>query len=191
MSKKSQKMWSDVRSKIEAGNFPPIFITGNGALALDGSAAMLPQAIADLYPADILAAAKAKREAFDADQAAKASDAAAQRQAAEDRKQAVIATYGQKRCWRLNGLYVEEFTDRYTYAEIWQWIDCEAYVLRHDHPRVSIVCDRGDDGEFFIDVSGYFDDVVNTANKTPTFGYMARKLQAFVMDRRANAAENN
>lgn len=186
------KLWDSVLQQIKAGNLPPVFITSDGRLALDGPAAVLPLHVAKLYPPSIIEAAQQRRAEFDAKQKARQELALQELQNAQKEQERVINQYGKKRCWRLCGMFIEDRTqERYTYHQIAQWIDCEAYPLRHDHPAVSIVCERGDEGDYYIDVSDCFANPCNDKVPPQTFHNLAHRLALFVRKLQANLADNN
>lgn len=194
MSQKSKKLWSQVREQIAAGNFPNVFVTKAGKLALDGSAAEVPADIAALFPSDIRVAAEAKlAERLNKEQVEndKALGAIAEREA---KRQAVINGFGDKRVWRLAGFYMEDVTmTRYTYKEVSDWISWDAHNLRHNHPQVAVVCERGEEagGDYHLDVSCYFSNPCNDRVRTPSFETLATRLRDYVQMRRKNASGNN
>ena len=115
--------WWKVEQQIAAGNFPPIFVTADGRLALDGTGKTLPARLADLYPADVKAAAAEKRAAVEAAAKAEQAQAFADWQAQRSAIQAKIEQHRHERAWRLNGFYVEDSSaELYTYAEIAAWL---------------------------------------------------------------------
>lgn len=194
MSAKSKKLWSQVREQIAAGNFPKVFVTKAGKLALDGSAAEIPADIAALFPPEIRNMAEAKlaerleSERLENEQAkAKIAERAAKRQA-------VIDQFGERRVWRLHGFYMEDLSmDRYTWSEIKEWLSWDAYNLRHNNACVSVVCERGDDagGDWHLDVSEYFANPCNDRVRTANFETFATRLRDYVQMRRKNASQHN
>ncbi|HEX5444061.1 MAG TPA: hypothetical protein VFW87_09545 [Pirellulales bacterium] len=186
MSPKSNT-WTNIKARIAAGDFPAVFITRAGKLALDGSAAELPAAIAALYPAEIRAAAEAKAaERRQQDQADRDRRfALAEEQEAE--RQAVIDQFGDTRVWRLAGFYVQETSsERFTWHEISQWVDWDAYNLRHDRPSVAAVCERGAGDDYWLDLSAHFDNPSGGRRRTPSFAELVKRLGDYLVMRRVN-----
>jgi hypothetical protein len=194
MSAKSKKLWAEVKSQIEAGNFPKVFVTKAGKLALDGSAAEIPADIAAMFPADIRAAAEAKL--VERIEAEKIEDekARAKRAECDAKRQAVIDQFGERRVWRLSGFHVEDLSmDRYTFGEIKDWLAWDAYNLRHNHASVSVICERGEEagGDWHLDVSEHFSNPCNDRVRTPSFETLATRLRDYVQMRRKNASQHN
>lgn len=191
MTKQSQKRWQKVLDQIAAGTFPPVFVTRAGKLAIDGLGAELPADIAALYPADIREKAEQVAAVRQADADAEALREKQRRAAIEAERAAVIEEHREECVWRLNGLFVEEFSDRrYTYSEIAAWLDCYGYVYRHNHATVSVICERPE-GDFHIDVSDRFFDCEHRSGRRVTFADLARSLDEFARERRERAAINN
>lgn len=191
MSQKSKKLWSKVRQGIASGTFPAVFVTAAGKLALDGIGAELPADLAALYPADIREKAEQVAAVRQADADAESLRQQQHRAAIEAERAAVIEQHREDCVWRLNGLFVEEFSDRrYTYSEISAWLDCYGYVHRHNHASVGVVCERPQ-GDFAIDVSDWFFDSDHRSGRRVTFGDLVRSLDSFARDRRERAAINN
>lgn len=192
-----KQKWFPVRDAMLAGNMPAVFINVAGRVCFDGGADAgkeMPPALVELLPASDIEAAKAKQAGIAAADQIERDRQAAERAAVEARMQAVIDQFRSVRCWRLNGLYVDDASmARYTFREIMAWIDWDAYNLRHNDAVVSCVCERSAEagGDFHVDLSGHFANVCNDRRKTPSFDTLCIRLREYVAERRANAAPNN
>lgn len=187
----AKQFWSRIREQIAAGNPPKVFLTRAGKFALDGSAAEMPEAVATLLPVDIRDAAVAVAEERARQQQAESDRRRKQAEEAQAKRQAVIDEYGNRRVWRLTGLYVDDVsTARYTWAEIAAWLDWDACNLRHRHASIYAVCGRGEQGDFAIDLSPHFYPC-DQCGRTPSFATICERLRDYVQVRRLNAAKGN
>lgn len=194
MSQKSKKLWNQVREQIAAGNFPRVFVTKAGKLALDGTATEIPADIAVLFPADIRAAAEAKLAERLNQEKVESEKAATARAEWLSKRQAVIDQYAEQRAWRLAGFYIDDVTmNRYTWKEVADWLSWDAYNLRHNHAQVAVVCERGEaaGGDYHLDISEHFANPCNDRVRTPSFETLATRLRDYVQMRRENASQNN
>ena len=187
----AKQFWAKIREQIAAGNPPKVFVTRAGKFALDGSAAEMPEAVATLLPAEIREAAERIAESRRASEAAEAEKRAAERAAVAAKQQAVIEEHGNRRVWRLTGLYVDDVsTARYTWAEIAAWLDWDACNLRHRHASIYAVCDRGEQGDFTIDLSPHFYPC-DQCGRMPSFATICERLRDYVQFRQAALASHN
>jgi hypothetical protein len=187
-------LWAKVKEQIRRGEFPPVFVTADGRLGLDGIGATLPADVAALYPAPILEAAEAKRAAVVAAEKDRNDKWLADLRAKEQATEATKAQYRHQRIWRLGGLYVEDqSTARYTLAEIEGWLDWDAYNLRHNRAQVTLICERpeAEGGAWVQNISERFANACNDRRPVPTFAHICERLATYVATRRADMSGNN
>ncbi|HEY4759761.1 MAG TPA: hypothetical protein VIH42_04200 [Thermoguttaceae bacterium] len=188
--KRVKKMkWDAIREKVMRGEFPSVFIAGDGRLALEGRGATLPADIAALYPAEIRAQAEAKASERKAESDAKFAEQRALRTQAD----AEIEKLRHVRCWRLAGFYIEDQSmARYTLAEIDEWVHWDSQNLKMKHPSVIAQADNSGIAPLCVDFSGYFEEVCGgRVPATRSHDALCRRLAAFIDEQKVAASSQN
>lgn len=183
--------WKKIRARIEAGDYPAVFINRVGKLCLDGSAAQLPPELAAMYPPEVISAAAEKAAAAEAERQAQDALAEAARATAMALRQQVIDQYGAKRCWRLTGLEVMERDKQiYTWQEIMRWVDWDAPNLLNPTTILYAVCSREGQDDFAICISDHFWSPDRNP-KPPGFATLCSRLHHYTADKARRMAGNN